>query len=193
MLLFCCRGSILAISMILLCCRGSSRACSPCSPSPCTTTPGTATASFAPYTVSVLPIGKTMRFLKLVFFHQTTPPGAIRGSLEPFLILATLDGVIQVLKRLPASGTPGSCESPFSRTPGSRESPVSRTPGPGIRFLTIFKLQANLPSFGTPGNRKSPVSRTPGSQDSPVYRTQGSRFFFSIYCFLQTSTHCYIL
>jgi len=30
-----------------------------------------------------------MRSLKLGVFHQTTPPGPIRGSLEPFLILAT--------------------------------------------------------------------------------------------------------
>ena len=42
-----------------------------------------------------------MIILKLVFFHQTTPPGPIRGSLGPFLILATFHGVIQVLKRLP--------------------------------------------------------------------------------------------
>ena len=30
----------------------------------------------------------SMSFLKLGFFHQTTPPGPIGGSLEPFLILA---------------------------------------------------------------------------------------------------------
>ena len=33
------------------------------------------------------------------FFHQTTPPGPTRGSQEPFLILATFHGVIQVLKQ----------------------------------------------------------------------------------------------
>ena len=38
----------------------------------------------------------SMRFLKVGFFHQTTPPGAIRGSLEPFLILATFQGVYQI-------------------------------------------------------------------------------------------------
>ena len=41
-----------------------------------------------------------MKFLKLVLFsHQTTPPGPIRDSLEPFLILAIFHGVIQNFKR----------------------------------------------------------------------------------------------
>ena len=39
-----------------------------------------------------------MRFLKLVF--SSNPPGAIRGSLEPFLILATSYRVIQDFKQL---------------------------------------------------------------------------------------------
>jgi len=34
-----------------------------------------------------------MRFLKLGF-HQTAPPGPIRGCLVPFLILGTFHGVI---------------------------------------------------------------------------------------------------
>jgi len=40
-----------------------------------------------------------MRFLKL-FFHQipVTPPGPIRGSLEPFSNLQNLHGVIDILK-----------------------------------------------------------------------------------------------
>ena len=29
-----------------------------------------------------------MRFLKLLFFHQTSPPAPFRGSLEPLLFLA---------------------------------------------------------------------------------------------------------
>ena len=33
--------------------------------------------------------------LKL-FFHQTTPPGPIRGSLEPFLMLAIIYAANQV-------------------------------------------------------------------------------------------------
>ena len=40
----------------------------------------------------------SMRFLKLCFFHQSTPPGPIKGSLGRFLILATFHGAIQVLK-----------------------------------------------------------------------------------------------
>ena len=39
-------------------------------------------------------------FWKLVF-HQTTPPGPIRGSLEPFLLFSDFYGAIQILKRLP--------------------------------------------------------------------------------------------
>jgi len=117
-----------------------------------------------------------MRFLNC-FFHQTTPPGPIRGYLEPFLILATFHGVIQVLKRLLASRTLGSCGFPVSRTPGSRESPLSWTPGswasqvsrtPGICFflyILFFKLQANLLSSRTPGIHESPVSRMPGVEN----------------------------
>ena len=36
-----------------------------------------------------------MRFLKL---DQTTSPSPIKGSLEPFLILASFHGAIQILK-----------------------------------------------------------------------------------------------
>ena len=42
-----------------------------------------------------------MRFLKFFFLHHATPLGPISGYLDPFLILATLHGVIQVLKQLP--------------------------------------------------------------------------------------------
>ena len=58
-----------------------------------------------------------MRFLKLCFFHQTTPPGPIRGSLGPFLISETFNGAIQVLKRLP----------------GIRDTRSRKFPGPGRR------------------------------------------------------------
>ena len=54
----------------------------------------------------------SMRFLKLGFFHQTTPPGPMRGSQEPFLILATFHGVIQVLKRLPGIRDNGESQTP---------------------------------------------------------------------------------
>ena len=46
------------------------------------------------------------------FFHQTIPPGPIRGYLEPFLILATFHWVIQVLKWLPGIWDSGESRSP---------------------------------------------------------------------------------
>ena len=42
-----------------------------------------------------------MRFLKLGVFHQTTPPGPIRGLREQFLILLIFHGAIPILKLLP--------------------------------------------------------------------------------------------
>ena len=74
---------------------------------------------------------------------------------EPFLVLATLTGVVQVLKWLPGIRDTGELQIPGVldagelripgvATPGSGESPVSRTLG--IRYLKLlFKLQANLP------------------------------------------------
>ena len=58
------------------------------------------------------------------FFHQTTPPGPIRGNLELFLILATFHGVIKVLKWLPGgrdtgdSRLPGVCDTRNPQLPG---------------------------------------------------------------------------
>ena len=108
-------------------------------------------------------------------FHQTTPSGLVRGYLEPFSILATFHGVIQVLK-----GLPGIQDTGELRIPGRRGVENPRCPGhQGFFFYTIFILQANLPSSGTPwicqfsmsGIHKSQVCGTPGSQESLVSRT----------------------
>ena len=100
-----------------------------------------------------------MRLLKL-FFHQTTPPGPSRGSLEPFLILATFHKVIQVLKQLPGIRDTGELQIPGvwdakkSRITNVWDNRESQTPG--IRFLLFFKLLANLPSSGKTGGFANP-------------------------------------
>ena len=38
---------------------------------------------------------------EVVFFHQITPPGSIRDSIEPFSFLVNFHGVMYILKRLP--------------------------------------------------------------------------------------------
>ena len=69
-----------------------------------------------------------MGFLKLGFFHLTTPPGPIRGYLELFLILATFQGVTKVSKQLPGVQGTGESLIPVPQTLGRQESPVSWSP-----------------------------------------------------------------
>jgi len=70
-----------------------------------------------------------MRFIKFFFLHQTTPPGPIRGYLDPFLILATFHGVIQVFKRLPSVRGTGELRIPG--VPDAGESRITGVPDTG--------------------------------------------------------------
>ena len=83
------------------------------------------------------------------FFHQTTSPGLIIGSIEPFLILAIFHRVIQVLKRLSGIQDTGEWQNPNIRD--AKELRISsvwdtgdlRFPGvqmPGSRFKTWITL-----------------------------------------------------
>ena len=76
-----------------------------------------------------------MRFLKLGSFHQTTPPGPIRGYLEPFFNFSNFspnNSSFKTIPRLPGhrelriTGVPDAGES---RIPGVWETRESRIPG----------------------------------------------------------------
>ena len=77
-------------------------------------------------------------------FNQTTPPGPMRGYLEPFLILETFQGVIQVLKLLPGiletgelriPSVPDAEESRISSVLATRELRIPGVPNTGDLFF----------------------------------------------------------
>ena len=91
-----------------------------------------------------------MRFLKLGIFHQTTPPGPIRGSLEPFLILAKFHGVRR----------PGHLVATSLRCPEHREAINCWCPG---HWVAILKYQLlSKTSNGTAQH----LEKVPGVQDT---------------------------
>ena len=114
-----------------------------------------------------------------LFLHQTTPPGPIRGSLKPFLILTTFLRVIQALKQLPSIrdtrqlqilSVPDAGEPKISGVLDTGESKIPDIPDTGDLFFYCFLhfsfyLQLGHQGFGNPlcpGRRGVEDSRCPG-------------------------------
>jgi len=99
------------------------------------------------------------------FFHQTTSPGLIGGSLEPFLILATS----QVLKQLPHIRNTG--ELQISNVPDVGEMQIS-----GVPDIWEYRIS---------GVWDTRESRIPGVPDSGESFFECSLFFLNFNPLLQ--------